>query len=210
MKQQIDMKRWPRRAQFEFFSQFEEPFFGVTADVECTPAYTLCKARGYSFYLYYLHKILLATNQIEEFRYRIEGGQVMLWSAVRIGATVDRPDGTFGFAHFAFEKDFAMFSEKALKEIERVRSRKDLQPSDGCDDVLHFSALPWVSFTSLSHARHFKRADSCPKIATGKLKESNQKMVMPVSVHGHHALMDGVHVGRFFQILEALMGSEPT
>lgn len=208
MKQKVDLNRWVRRAQFDFFHQFEEPFFGITAEVECGAAYQRCKAQGYSFYLYYLHKILLAANQIQEFRYRIEKGEVYLWEQIRIGGTVDRADGTFGFAHFAYANDYETFAKLATVEIERIRGRHDLEPSDGTDDVVHFSALPWVSFTSLSHARQFKRADSCPKISTGKLHESNGRTVMPVSVHGHHALMDGVHVGRFFQVLEALLGSE--
>ncbi|RAJ98327.1 CatA-like O-acetyltransferase [Aliidiomarina maris] len=212
MKHIIDTNRWPRRAQYEFFSEFEEPFFGLSADVECGAAYSLCKAKGYSFYLYYLHKILLAANQIEEFRYRIEDQQVVLWDSIRIGGTVDRADGTFGFAHYSFAQDFEQFAQLAKAEMARVRGRSDLEHSDGQDDIIHFSAIPWVSFTSLSHARHFKRADSCPKISTGKLREvmtgKGLATVMPVSVHGHHALMDGMHVGRFFELLEALLGSE--
>ena len=215
MKQQVDINSWVRKAQFDYFSQFEEPFFGITADVECDAAYRLCKRQGYSFYLFYLHKILLAANQIQEFRYRIEGSHpnakernVVLWSQIRIGATVDRADGTFGFAHFAFHQQFNDFAEAAQLEIERVRGRNDLEPSDGHDDIIHFSALPWVSFTSLSHARHYSRADSCPKISTGKLYQRDNKTMLPVSVHAHHALIDGVHVGRFFQVLEALLGTE--
>lgn len=208
MKQSVDLNRWARRAQYDFFHQFDEPFFGITAEVECGAAYQRCKQQGHSFYLFYLHKILLAVNQIQEFRYRIEGDGVVLWDRIRIGATVDRADGTFGFAHFDYANDFASFAQGASAEIERVQGRHDLEPSDGKDNVVHFSALPWVSFTSLSHARRFQRQDSCPKIATGKLHETNGRMVMPVSVHGHHALMDGVHAGRFFQVLEALLGSD--
>lgn len=210
MKQTIDIKTWIRKAQYDFFSTFEEPFFGITANIECGAAYKACKANGDSFYLYYLHKILIVVNQIEEFRYRLEGDSVVLWDKIRIGATVDRADGTFGFAHFSYHQDFHAFAKAAQAEIERVRGRNDLEPSDGNDDIIHFSALPWVAFTSLSHARNFKRQDSCPKISTGKLHETNGKIMMPVSVHGNHALMDGAHAGRFLQVLEALLGDHET
>jgi chloramphenicol O-acetyltransferase type A len=30
--------------------------------------------------------------------------------------------------------------------------------------VIHFSAIPWLDFTSLSHARSYTFPDSCPKI----------------------------------------------
>lgn len=210
MKQQVDISSWVRKAQFEFFREFEEPFFGIVADIECGAAYKLCKQKGYSFYLFYLHKILLAANQIQEFRYRIEESDVVLWNQIRIGATVDRVDGTFGFAHFEFHQQFDDFVGAAKREIERVRGRTDLEPSDGNDDIIHFSAVPWVSFTSLSHARQFSRADSCPKISTGKLHQRDNKTLLPLSVHAHHALMDGAHVGRFFQVVEALLGTEGT
>ena len=38
MKHLIDLETWPRREHFVFFSAFEEPFFGLTANVDCTSA----------------------------------------------------------------------------------------------------------------------------------------------------------------------------
>jgi chloramphenicol O-acetyltransferase type A len=65
--------------------------------------------------------------------------------------------------------------------------------------VIHFSSLPWIKFTSISHARSFSFPDSCPKISFGKISEVNGVKVMPVSIHVHHALMDGIHVGQFIE-----------
>ena len=33
----------------------------------------------------------------------------------------------------------------------------------------------------------------------------NKKRIMPVSVHVHHALMDGFHVGEFLALYEKLL-----
>ncbi|HAI84531.1 MAG TPA: chloramphenicol acetyltransferase, partial [Chitinophagaceae bacterium] len=55
-------------------------------------------------------------------------------------------------------------------------------------------------FTSLSHARSFSFADSCPKISFGKMTVNQDKRTMPVSVHVHHALMDGYHVAQFIDL----------
>ncbi|MCB0574850.1 MAG: hypothetical protein KDC61_09825 [Saprospiraceae bacterium] len=45
-----------------------------------------------------------------------------------------------------------------------------------------------------------------PKIVFGKYFASGDRLLMPVSVEVHHALMDGLHAGRFFgrfqQVLE--------
>jgi chloramphenicol O-acetyltransferase type A len=40
--------------------------------------------------------------------------------------------------------------------------------------------------------------DSVPRFAWGKFYEDGQLLKMPLSVQGHHALMDGLHVGRFY------------
>ena len=73
---------------------------------------------------------------------------------------------------------------------------------DDRSDMIHYSALPWVAFTSFSHARNWRREDSVPKIVFGKYTERDGHRLMPVSVEVHHALMDGLHVGRFLERLQ--------
>jgi chloramphenicol O-acetyltransferase type A len=34
MKQKIDLATWNRKEHFEFFSTFEEPFFGITTPID--------------------------------------------------------------------------------------------------------------------------------------------------------------------------------
>jgi chloramphenicol O-acetyltransferase type A len=65
--------------------------------------------------------------------------------------------------------------------------------------------LPWVSFTSFAHARDFARKDSIPKIAFGKFAKENDRVFLPISVEVHHALMDGLHVGRFLSRFEEML-----
>lgn len=70
------------------------------------------------------------------------------------------------------------------------------------DKTFGFSYMP---FTSLSNARSFTWPDSCPKISIGKLMDENGKKSMPISVHVHHGLADGYHVGLFLEKLQQLM-----
>ena len=53
MKEKIDINTWIRKDHFEFFNTFEEPFFGVTVDVDCTATYQEAKEKGISFFLLY-------------------------------------------------------------------------------------------------------------------------------------------------------------
>lgn len=77
------------------------------------------------------------------------------------------------------------------------------------NDVIHFSAIPWISFTGLTHARQFKEKDSVPKISVGKYLEQDGKLMMPVAVFANHALVDAYDVHLFLQKLESLMEQPP-
>lgn len=198
MKTLLDIENWPRKEHFHFFRKFEEPFFGITTEIDCAKAYQTSKLIGASFFIYYLHKTLLAVNSIESCRYRIENDQIFVYNRIDASATISREDGSFGFSLIEFHPEFSIFAETALTEIKRVRNTPGLfTRSFEADNLIHFSAIPWVNFTSLSHARSFTFPDSCPKISFGKMMiADNGKRTMQMSIHVHHGLMDGLHVGQ--------------
>ena len=204
MKYKLDIESWPRKDHFNFFSKFEEPFFGVCVQVDCKNAYEIAKQKEQSFFLKYLHASLVAANQIEPFKYRIIEDEVWVFDQVNASPTINRPDGTFGFAYMDYFEDFEEFSQSAQKEIERVQNSSGLVPAGSGQNVIHYSSIPWINFTSISHARSFSFKDSCPKISFGKLSENK---MMPVSIHVHHALLDGFHVGQFIEAFQNQLDS---
>jgi chloramphenicol O-acetyltransferase type A len=205
MKQLITLDDWKRKEHFQFFSKFEEPFFGVTINIDCTLAYQQAKEKGNSFFLYYLYRSLKAANEIENFRYRIIDKEVYLFDQINASATINRPDETFGFSYMDYDKNEELFYQNAKEEIVRVQQSKGLIPAGSGENVIHFSAVPWLDFTSLSHARSFTFPDSCPKISFGKVTENNGKKLMSVSIHAHHGLMDGFHIGLIAEKFQKLM-----
>jgi chloramphenicol O-acetyltransferase type A len=206
VKSYLNIDHWPRKNHFHFFKGFTEPFFGIVADVDCTEGYRYAKQKGVSFFLYYLHKSLAAANEIESFRYRIEGEKVACYDVINAGPTVPRPDGTFGFSEIIFKKDFEEFYPLALAEMKRVSGETTLVTGKK-ENVIYYSAIPWIKFTSVSHARHYDISDSIPKISFGKIYTENEKRMIPVSVHVHHALMDGYHVGQYFELFQKLLNN---
>lgn len=205
MKKLIDLDNWNRKEHFLFFSKFDEPFFGVTVKVDCTIAYQKAKEKGVSFFLYYLYRALKAANGVENFRYRIIENQPYDYATTNASPTINRPNGTFGFAYINYFENENKFYEYALQEIENVKKTSSLMPSISGENVIHFSAIPWIDFTSISHARNFSHPDSCPKISFGKMTENNGQKEMSVSIHVHHALMDGYHVGLFIEKFQSLL-----
>lgn len=208
MKQKLDLETWNRKEHFEFFSKMQEPFFGITTNIDCTFAYTKSKRISISFFTYYLYKTLIAVNQIENFRYRIIDNEVYVFDSVNASATVLRDDKTFGFSFIEFNKNIFEFANTTNQEIERVRNTKRLFTRDfSLINLIHFSTLPWVNFTSFSHARSFDFLDSCPKITFGKMIDIDGKKTMSMSVHVHHGLADGYHVGEFVNLFQELMNN---
>ena len=68
------------------------------------------KQDGASFFLYSLHKILRAANAIDEFRYRVEDGNIVLYDLIGASPTIGREDGSFGFGVFEYHEDRLMMS----------------------------------------------------------------------------------------------------
>ena len=64
------------------------------------------------------------------------------------------------------------------------------------------TAIPWVSFTSFMHPIDLDPVDSVPRFAWGKFFQDGALVKMPLSVQAHHALMDGVHLGRYYEKLQ--------
>lgn len=207
MKQKLNLETWNRKEHFLFFKQMEEPFFGVTITVDCTKAYKKAKEMGVSFFTYYLHKTLTAVNQFEPFRYRIIDNEVYIFDRIDVSSTILREDKTFGFSQIEYSKDLNQFAENTKKEIARIQTTTGLFTRKYSENLIHFSALPWINFTSFSHARSFTWPDSCPKISFGKMMEENGKKTMAMSIHVHHGLMDGYHVGEFLELFQNIMDS---
>ena len=204
MRKKIDIDTWERKELYSFFKDFDEPLYGITSELECTGAYAYAKSRGISFFLYYLYLVLKTVNRTEAFRYRIEGDDLFLYDVVDASSTIDRENGTFGFSYIPYDQELDLFLEKAEAEVKRVRGDERLISNEFGENIIHFSALPWIRFTSVSHPRNFGTGESIPKITMGRFYMEGERMMMPVSVYVHHGLADGLHVGQFFETLQGL------
>jgi chloramphenicol O-acetyltransferase type A len=201
----IDVEKWKRKEHYHFFKTFDEPYFGVTCMVDVKKAYQNAKDRNTSFFIYYLHKSLCAINELSAFKIRIENDVVLEFDDIHASATVSRDDGTFGFSFIIFDADYTVFEQNALQEIQRIRNSTNLFPERNGHDVVHFSSLPWLNFTALSHARNYNQSDSVPKLSVGQVQSHLEAMQMPCSVHVHHGLADGKDVGDFFGLFQDLL-----
>ena len=202
-KRTIDLKSWKRKEHYAHFANLDDPFFGICAKADFSACYRQAKEDGASFFLYSLHRILMAANMIEEFRTRIEDGKIVVYDRINVSPTIGREDGSFGFGYFRYHEDRKMFIKEAEEEIARVRAAEGLAAGKDEDrlDVIYYSAIPWMDFSGIKHAANLARGQSIPRISTGKLVPEGDRLVMSVSVEMNHGLADGYHVAEFFRLL---------
>mgnify|MGYP000882670492 CR=1 FL=1 len=207
MEKILNIENWKRREHFEFYSEYDEPFWGIVSEVDVTRAYKRVKENNYSFFLYYLHKSIFAVNQIDELKLRIRDNQVVLFDKIHPASTIGRVDETFGYSFIEFDKNYDKFTKTAKTEIERINNTSGLSLNENSMrlDVIHYSTLPWIKFSGLTHARNFKYKDSIPKIVFGKAFPDGDKILMNVSLNAHHGLADGLHGARYFELFQKLL-----
>jgi len=194
----IDMQTWSRREHFEFFSTFDHPHFGMCANVDLTAFCPVVKQRGYSLTVAIVYVITRASNAIPEFRYRIRAGEVVEHEMVNPSFTILVEEDLFSFCTVDYVEDFLEFAASAAEQIAYVKEHRTMEDEPGRDDLLYMTAIPWVSFTGFLHPMQLQPADSIPRFVWGKFLGEGKLLKMPLGVQVHHALMDGVQVGKFY------------
>ncbi len=197
----INIETWKRKSQYNLFKDYDFPFFSVTANLNVTKLYDYCKENELSFFLASLYLSQKTINQIENFGYRIIENEVFYFENIKIGTTVLYDDNTFGFVYFDFLDNLHEFCKVSRKVIDENSIIKGVNTENKIN-VIRYSVLPWVTFSSVMHPRKIGDDNSIPVIVFGKFTEENNKKTMPVSVDAHHSLMDGYHVGQYFNIFQ--------
>jgi len=201
----INLETWPRYEHFKFYHSFDHPHFNLTAKIDLTSFYPAVKARGISINVAIIYVLARAANEITEFRYRIRGEHVVEHEVVHPSTTILTADDLFSFCTIDYTADFQSFARTAADQIAAVLDNRLLKDEPGRDDYLFMTAIPWVAFTSLMHPVHLQPPDSVPRIAWGKFIREGGRMQMPLSLQAHHALMDGVHAGRYFEKVQGYL-----
>jgi chloramphenicol O-acetyltransferase type A len=201
----IDMQTWPRREHFKLYETFGYPHFNMCAEIDLTEFIPYIKQHDISFNITIVYLLTRVANEIAEFRYRIRSGSVVEHEVVHPSTTILIEDSRFSFCTIEYNQDFPTFAERAAQQIASVQANPTVEDEPGKDDLLFMTAIPWVSFSSFMHPLPLVPEDSVPRFAWGKFFQQGSIWKMPLSVQGHHALMDGLHIGRYYQVLQGYL-----
>lgn len=202
--QLIDMETWPRREAFEFFSGMSQPFYSVTFRLDITRLRAYTKEHGLSFYYALVWLTTKAVNEVENFRYAISEGRVVLLDR-RLPSFTDLHPGAEQFHIVNMPEtgeDMAAFCTAAK---EKSAAQKGFLEGEDTEDLIFFSCLPWVEITSVTNERDFDPDDSVPRIVWGKYAEEGGRQRLQMSLELNHRFVDGLHIGRFYEILSGMI-----
>jgi chloramphenicol O-acetyltransferase type A len=203
----VDLQHGPRADAFAFYKAAKQPRWSLTTRVDVAPLLAAAKGWGCSAFVAYHHAILRAANAVPQLRQRLtETGGAVEWAQVDATPTVLRPDDSFAVARLVYAerlRDFAAPAQAAIAAAQQPGAPWGIRPEQSGE--LHMTTLPLVAFTHFSHARSGRWDDGTPALACGRFTRDGAVVGMPLNIEVHHALVDGLHVGRFVQALEALL-----
>ncbi len=202
MYKEINIEHWPRKEAYLHFKNFTNPYFNICSNIDITNLYEKCKKRKYSLNLALHYLSLITVNEIKEFRLRELDGKVVLFDIVSGGATISMDDGSFRYCLYPFIRSFNEFTKLANDSENAVKESKISDSRVFGLDVIHYSVIPWISFTSITHARNSTTGETIPKITFGKYYTINNIVHLPISVEVNHSLIDGHYVGIFINKLQ--------
>lgn len=198
----IEMEAWDRREIYDFFSTVDYPFYSVTIPVDVTALITAAKKHGLSTYYALIWACTKSCNQVPEFRYRLRDGKLTDIELSHPSFTVlEKGAHNFKIVTVPWEDDLSGFCRRAKKTAAEQRSFLD--PASETDDLIYFSCTPWFDFCSLTNERSFDRNDMIPRIAWGRYYEECGRTLVHMSVDVNHRTIDGYHIGRFKEKLDA-------
>lgn len=201
----IDIENWKRKDHYNYFRQLDYPHFNICGNLDISNYYKYIKKNELPFFISILYAATKTANEIKEFRFRIIDDKVIEHETVNSSFTVMTEEEVFSFCTSNFIDKFTEFNTNTQKQIEKVKNNVSIQDEPGRDDLLYITSIPWVSFTNITHPIQMNPVDSIPRISWGKYFEENSKIKLPMSVQVHHALVDGIHIGQYYNIIQEIL-----
>jgi Chloramphenicol O-acetyltransferase len=208
---QINMDNWKRKDHFEFFYRMDYPQYNICMDLDVTHFVSFCKKEKLSFYYSMIYAVTKIANKSENFKYRIREGKVVLHDRIHPSFTdMDEniSDDLFKMITVDFTDDLCQFVKAAKIENKNQKTYFDPLKLVGRDDLIYITCIPWIAFTHISHTISLNKNDAVPRISWGKYYQVGNKILLPFSVQVHHALADGIHVGKFVEKLQEYLNEK--
>lgn len=196
----IDTKNWKRSIHCEVFKNSALPQYCVTVELDVSNFYRKVKDRHWSFSFAFIYAVTKCANEIEEFRYRFIDGNVVLYRQINTAFTyMNEKTELFKVVNVEMQESIDDYVKLAT---ETAKSQTEYFTGPLGNDVYQFSAMPWLSYTHISHTFNGNKENATPLFDWGKYYNKDGKMILPFSIQVHHSFVDGVHIGKLVEKLQ--------
>lgn len=203
--QHINFNTWKRKNHYNFFENVDNPQFNVCSNLDVTNFLKFVKSNNISFYYSMIYASTYVMNEIEDFRYKIRDGKIILHDKLKPSFTdMSFGEDLFKIVALDLEDNIIKFSN-AAKELSNNQIEYFPETKFEQDELIYFSCLPWVSFTSISNEIVMNKEDSIPRISFGKYFMQDEKVLLPYSIQVNHMLLDGIHIGKYMERLQGFI-----
>lgn len=199
----IEMATYPRKKHFDYFRAMAYPYVGATVKADITDFTKAVKREGLPFFLSFCYCAARAANDVPEFRQRIEGDGIAEFAHCPTSHTVALEDSTYCYCTLRSDMPFEEYLPRAVQAQQAAQQARCVEDGEEeAGSLIFISTLPWFSYESLIQPVPAP-ADSNPRITWGRYTREDGRVRMPVTALCHHALVDGLHLARFYEALEA-------
>lgn len=202
----IDVNKWIRKSQYEWFNSFSNPTYGFCVKVDVTEIVNYSKKTKTSFFANFLYVIMRVQNEIEAFRLRCLGDKVVLFDQINPDFTIKTEDGCFNNGGFEYTKNHKEFLARCKKLIEANNKHANVDKSYNDASVLNLiycSCLTTIDIVSMTHPikNDDRESNSVPRIFWDKYIKINDRYYLTLNMTVSHALMDGEELSKGFNLV---------
>lgn len=196
---------WKRKPYFDYYYHTIKTKYNVNHHIDISELLTEIKKQNLKLYPVFLYVIMRMVNQNEEFRMSFDDhNRLGAWNYVVPSYTIFHDDDkTFSDIWSEYTPVFKDFYQQvvedmgAYKNVKKIKAKEN-RPANFCP----VSAIPWLSFHSISQDTYSESSLLFPIIRFGKYYQLGDKVLLPFSIFVNHAVADGYHTSKLINEIE--------
>lgn len=193
---EIDLKSWDRADQYNLFSNYKSPIYGVTSKIDITNVYNFAKKNNVSFYFSMGYIVQTAMKDIDEYNIRLENGKLILDERNIVSfCCKNKDERNYRFIDVPYCDNILEFC-KLAREIDSKQKTLFGNGKYGKNYSMFISCIPWINFTMITNPKTGDTSDFITHIIWDKISEENGRKFINFGLEVNHRIVDGYAIAQ--------------
>lgn len=201
----IDLENWERRDCFNHFFTIAKSTYSLTVNMDITNLIGFIRERNYRLYPTFTWIVSRAINNHIQFRMGLNINKSLgYYDTVSPDyAVLNERTQIMDSLCTPYKEEFLVFYKHMVSDIENYKT-KEIHTQKYSNSFI-VSCLPWLNYTSFTATNESQYPFLFPMVTWGKYRESEGKILMPLTLQIHHAVADGYHCSLFYNDIEQII-----